>query len=133
MIRRPPRSTLSSSSAASDVYKRQVGHGGVVTHPQAVVDPAAQVLGEVAVEVAADRGPGAVGVDGDDSGHGLLLRGLTLCRSGCWCWGSHPATATARTITTRSGWKVGRSSPMCVSRSPASTGEPGESGDPSPD
>src|SRR5674536_115258 len=27
MIRRPPRSTLSSSSAASDVYKRQVGTG----------------------------------------------------------------------------------------------------------
>eukprot|EP00658_Telonema_sp_P-2_P081177 TRINITY_DN8253_c0_g2_i2.p2 TRINITY_DN8253_c0_g2~~TRINITY_DN8253_c0_g2_i2.p2 ORF type:complete len:101 (+),score=14.91 TRINITY_DN8253_c0_g2_i2:120-422(+) len=26
MIRRPPRSTLSSSSAASDVYKRQVVH-----------------------------------------------------------------------------------------------------------
>src|SRR5664279_6429432 len=26
MIRRPPRSTLSSSSAASDVYKRQVQH-----------------------------------------------------------------------------------------------------------
>src|SRR5664280_3825643 len=26
MIRRPPRSTLSSSSAASDVYKRQVGY-----------------------------------------------------------------------------------------------------------
>src|SRR5664280_3919133 len=26
MIRRPPRSTLSSSSAASDVYKRQVHH-----------------------------------------------------------------------------------------------------------
>src|SRR5664280_3862028 len=26
MIRRPPRSTLSSSSAASDVYKRQVEH-----------------------------------------------------------------------------------------------------------
>src|SRR5664280_3858009 len=25
MIRRPPRSTLSSSSAASDVYKRQIG------------------------------------------------------------------------------------------------------------
>src|SRR5664280_3785761 len=28
MIRRPPRSTLSSSSAASDVYKRQVMHMG---------------------------------------------------------------------------------------------------------
>eukprot|EP00658_Telonema_sp_P-2_P025168 TRINITY_DN20133_c0_g1_i2.p1 TRINITY_DN20133_c0_g1~~TRINITY_DN20133_c0_g1_i2.p1 ORF type:complete len:120 (-),score=30.95 TRINITY_DN20133_c0_g1_i2:230-589(-) len=27
MIRRPPRSTLSSSSAASDVYKRQVEEG----------------------------------------------------------------------------------------------------------
>ena len=28
MIRRPPRSTLSSSSAASDVYKRQGKHNG---------------------------------------------------------------------------------------------------------
>src|SRR5664280_486256 len=28
MIRRPPRSTLSSSSAASDVYKRQMRPGG---------------------------------------------------------------------------------------------------------
>ena len=27
MIRRPPRSTLDRSSAASDVYKRQVGDG----------------------------------------------------------------------------------------------------------
>ena len=32
MIRRPPRSTLSSSSAASDVYKRQ-GKGGFRTPP----------------------------------------------------------------------------------------------------
>src|SRR5450756_3107549 len=30
MIRRPPRSTQSRSSAASDVYKRQVGHMRVV-------------------------------------------------------------------------------------------------------
>src|SRR5664280_3674273 len=30
MIRRPPRSTLSSSSAASDVYKRQSGNRPVV-------------------------------------------------------------------------------------------------------
>src|SRR5450756_500829 len=30
MIRRPPRSTQSRSSAASDVYKRQIGDGGVV-------------------------------------------------------------------------------------------------------
>src|SRR5674536_378231 len=44
MIRRPPRSTLSSSSAASDVYKRQVpgpaqrlprtGQGGSAVSPQ---------------------------------------------------------------------------------------------------
>eukprot|EP00658_Telonema_sp_P-2_P084534 TRINITY_DN9405_c0_g1_i6.p1 TRINITY_DN9405_c0_g1~~TRINITY_DN9405_c0_g1_i6.p1 ORF type:complete len:113 (-),score=47.63 TRINITY_DN9405_c0_g1_i6:110-448(-) len=43
MIRRPPRSTLSSSSAASDVYKRQVStqstgraelHHGVHIYPQ---------------------------------------------------------------------------------------------------
>src|SRR5664280_3824410 len=30
MIRRPPRSTLSSSSAASDVYKRQVSYNADV-------------------------------------------------------------------------------------------------------
>ena len=30
MIRRPPRSTLDRSSAASDVYKRQLHHGGGV-------------------------------------------------------------------------------------------------------
>ena len=43
MIRRPPRSTLSSSSAASDVYKRQVyffGNGArkckdAIGHPNA--------------------------------------------------------------------------------------------------
>src|SRR5664280_2241127 len=36
MIRRPPRSTLSSSSAASDVYKRQIQSSASVrtgTHP----------------------------------------------------------------------------------------------------
>ena len=45
MIRRPPRSTLSSSSAASDVYKRQIptptGHGpltDVVTAATALVN-----------------------------------------------------------------------------------------------
>eukprot|EP00826_Nyctotherus_ovalis_P036441 TRINITY_DN322_c0_g2_i8.p1 TRINITY_DN322_c0_g2~~TRINITY_DN322_c0_g2_i8.p1 ORF type:complete len:105 (-),score=5.18 TRINITY_DN322_c0_g2_i8:39-329(-) len=34
MIRRPPRSTQSRSSAASDVYKRQVHGGGVVDQLQ---------------------------------------------------------------------------------------------------
>eukprot|EP00658_Telonema_sp_P-2_P022440 TRINITY_DN18967_c0_g1_i3.p1 TRINITY_DN18967_c0_g1~~TRINITY_DN18967_c0_g1_i3.p1 ORF type:complete len:128 (+),score=23.99 TRINITY_DN18967_c0_g1_i3:131-514(+) len=37
MIRRPPRSTLSSSSAASDVYKRQVvGHANGAGFPLTV-------------------------------------------------------------------------------------------------
>src|SRR5665648_46309 len=37
MIRRPPRSTLSSSSAASDVYKRQ-GHTGAVHNVESRVE-----------------------------------------------------------------------------------------------
>ena len=39
MIRRPPRSTLDRSSAASDVYKRQehaASHAGVETHADEV-------------------------------------------------------------------------------------------------
>src|SRR5678815_4718622 len=48
MIRRPPRSTLDRSSAASDVYKRQVALSlwnlkqhmvGRVFHPEIVTDP----------------------------------------------------------------------------------------------
>src|SRR5665648_537215 len=41
MIRRPPRSTLSSSSAASDVYKRQVGGWGSVQQAGDLLDGAA--------------------------------------------------------------------------------------------
>src|SRR5674536_204945 len=44
MIRRPPRSTLSSSSAASDVYKRQELTGAAVT----VIAAAAALLGRLA-------------------------------------------------------------------------------------
>ena len=39
MIRRPPRSTLSSSSAASDVYKRQFGAYAVCRRPHGGVWP----------------------------------------------------------------------------------------------
>src|SRR5664280_3676441 len=51
MIRRPPRSTLSSSSAASDVYKRQVlAYGLAVILAYAdVVHPGAGALGGLAV------------------------------------------------------------------------------------
>eukprot|EP00658_Telonema_sp_P-2_P072956 TRINITY_DN62025_c0_g1_i1.p1 TRINITY_DN62025_c0_g1~~TRINITY_DN62025_c0_g1_i1.p1 ORF type:complete len:100 (-),score=19.82 TRINITY_DN62025_c0_g1_i1:167-466(-) len=38
MIRRPPRSTLSSSSAASDVYKRQVQSPRTATSALAATD-----------------------------------------------------------------------------------------------
>ena len=49
MIRRPPRSTLDRSSAASDVYKRQQkGRIVVVVDPQP--EPGAQVLDLGAVE-----------------------------------------------------------------------------------
>src|SRR5664279_5768661 len=59
MIRRPPRSTLSSSSAASDVYKRQLHDHPVLVvllvaehvHEGTVVDPVhAQGPHEVALE-----------------------------------------------------------------------------------
>eukprot|EP00658_Telonema_sp_P-2_P067477 TRINITY_DN5639_c0_g1_i31.p1 TRINITY_DN5639_c0_g1~~TRINITY_DN5639_c0_g1_i31.p1 ORF type:complete len:121 (+),score=21.02 TRINITY_DN5639_c0_g1_i31:146-508(+) len=43
MIRRPPRSTLSSSSAASDVYKRQFFGTAMGHHPLAWVNSGALV------------------------------------------------------------------------------------------
>ena len=38
MIRRPPRSTRKESSAASDVYKRQVELGPITGMAEAIVD-----------------------------------------------------------------------------------------------
>src|SRR5674536_254542 len=48
MIRRPPRSTLSSSSAASDVYKRQVEQQevGVADEEREQAEPAAFAAGQ---------------------------------------------------------------------------------------
>ena len=45
MIRRPPRSTLSSSSAASDVYKRQVVYY-LAEHEEQVAGTFKQVIGD---------------------------------------------------------------------------------------
>src|SRR5664280_1800150 len=42
MIRRPPRSTLSSSSAASDVYKRQVPRNFIPAIEKGIVESAAR-------------------------------------------------------------------------------------------
>src|SRR5680860_1486574 len=44
MIRRPPRSTQSRSSAASDVYKRQPAHVMVLHHAVALREPHAAHL-----------------------------------------------------------------------------------------
>ena len=54
MIRRPPRSTQSRSSAASDVYKRQLQHhrDAVADRKRQVVD-AAQQVGRALLGVAA--------------------------------------------------------------------------------
>ena len=53
MIRRPPRSTLDRSSAASDVYKRQrdhrVGRGAIVGDGDAAGDLLRDVVGGRAV------------------------------------------------------------------------------------
>mgnify|MGYP003381559406 CR=1 FL=1 len=49
MIRRPPRSTLDRSSAASDVYKRQVVHGdGVPCMPEDLALVELGVAGDLA-------------------------------------------------------------------------------------
>src|SRR5664279_6584200 len=52
MIRRPPRSTLSSSSAASDVYKRQAGMSA---------DAYSRITGKLGLAVVT-AGPGSINV-----------------------------------------------------------------------
>ena len=54
MIRRPPRSTHCISSAASDVYKRQVKNHEVRTHKSAEDFPYEEHLAYKVAEVAAD-------------------------------------------------------------------------------
>ena len=56
MIRRPPRSTLDRSSAASDVYKRQgIGFVVVAEARPFVALPVVDALVQLAVQVAAHR------------------------------------------------------------------------------
>src|SRR5664280_3752256 len=47
MIRRPPRSTLSSSSAASDVYKRQVQNAIDLAHALGIPEPKVALLSAI--------------------------------------------------------------------------------------
>eukprot|EP00658_Telonema_sp_P-2_P077392 TRINITY_DN6993_c0_g1_i1.p1 TRINITY_DN6993_c0_g1~~TRINITY_DN6993_c0_g1_i1.p1 ORF type:complete len:319 (+),score=52.83 TRINITY_DN6993_c0_g1_i1:86-1042(+) len=72
MIRRPPRSTLSSSSAASDVYKRQV------VSTQSTGDPLPQ---QMAASSPAERTVGVDGLAHDLNQHILNTRGMWLAGS----------------------------------------------------
>eukprot|EP00658_Telonema_sp_P-2_P074102 TRINITY_DN63277_c0_g1_i1.p1 TRINITY_DN63277_c0_g1~~TRINITY_DN63277_c0_g1_i1.p1 ORF type:complete len:168 (+),score=31.64 TRINITY_DN63277_c0_g1_i1:55-558(+) len=74
MIRRPPRSTLSSSSAASDVYKRQ-GRGfkrGQVTHIYGEAGAGKSQIGLSTLVDRASRGFGAVYLVSEDIPQGRL-------------------------------------------------------------
>src|SRR5664280_3736624 len=78
MIRRPPRSTLSSSSAASDVYKRQGPLGGVAQFSDDLAEQACLDVRRVQPTVA---GPGReVDDDVGANGDAAVQRGLDqLC------------------------------------------------------
>src|SRR5674536_35600 len=85
MIRRPPRSTLSSSSAASDVYKRQPDRNRQQPRRRRVVRgggcPAARLhgtTGKLAIRPAADRRPGPTGWVGPDRGRSSRRREYRL-------------------------------------------------------
>src|SRR5665648_1294546 len=73
MIRRPPRSTLSSSSAASDVYKRQDQKSCTVQLKDTQVRDQRRVL-EADDELIAKRGDGSQsGLRKDPAAHGKGL------------------------------------------------------------
>src|SRR5664280_1202048 len=80
MIRRPPRSTLSSSSAASDVYKRQGWSTSPYEYEVGMADLAVGVLGVLCLKFRADFWlataiANAVWLLGDAVGH---IRQMTL-------------------------------------------------------
>src|SRR5665648_731864 len=86
MIRRPPRSTLSSSSAASDVYKRQIPPF-VPTQLAVLIEPLSVALKAVkTAEVMSEDnvliiGPGPIGLLAiialiDKGVHKIILSGL---------------------------------------------------------
>src|SRR5674536_205922 len=74
MIRRPPRSTLSSSSAASDVYKRQLEAYGEVVELAEALPP--EVRDHPTVRQMTAFALNRLGQSGDDSRAIDLLREL---------------------------------------------------------
>src|SRR5664280_2184455 len=77
MIRRPPRSTLSSSSAASDVYKRQplILSPALTRHAPATGQPALEAWVRIAIPAVGMADPlhwtAQTGVDVEATPHGL--------------------------------------------------------------
>src|SRR5674536_60285 len=90
MLRRPPRSTLSSSSAASDVYKRQVLE---VPAQHDLPGRHAVLVGDVAQELVVEVGPleravprdrdAAFGVGGEQGGVEVHRAPWYLVDRGC--------------------------------------------------
>src|SRR5450756_1168563 len=82
IIRRPPRSTQSRSSAASDVYKRQVP-GGIIRYKETAEDRIrATARGELGAEVAFDPEPMVVeqAMDPDRRERGHFIALVYRCR-----------------------------------------------------
>src|SRR5450756_2836604 len=104
MIRRPPRSTQSRSSAASDVYKRQVlatvrrglalspemTRGGVVTVLLAVVAAGGRLVVPIMVQQTMDTGIRAAGGPDVRRVLELVAVGVLLLLLTAWCsaWAS---------------------------------------------
>eukprot|EP00658_Telonema_sp_P-2_P078227 TRINITY_DN7278_c0_g1_i5.p1 TRINITY_DN7278_c0_g1~~TRINITY_DN7278_c0_g1_i5.p1 ORF type:complete len:433 (-),score=115.31 TRINITY_DN7278_c0_g1_i5:447-1745(-) len=78
MIRRPPRSTLSSSSAASDVYKRQVQHGHIYTANPNKGD--VSLAQRVWTELAAGQKSGCL----ENQGHSHVLGQVHAAQAAAW-------------------------------------------------
>src|SRR5665648_252952 len=81
MIRRPPRSTLSSSSAASDVYKRQEDGLEYLRHDRAgelALDPGSMTIADGLIARWEPDSGAAVQIDARG---GALLPGLVDCHT----------------------------------------------------
>src|SRR5450756_3174364 len=81
MIRRPPRSTQSRSSAASDVYKRQLHGRATRVDVTRALDTVEEHLNEQAQHPAPAR---AAGAQGSAHGDGADQHGDRLRRPGGW-------------------------------------------------
>eukprot|EP00656_Telonema_subtile_P019887 TRINITY_DN21084_c0_g1_i1.p1 TRINITY_DN21084_c0_g1~~TRINITY_DN21084_c0_g1_i1.p1 ORF type:complete len:191 (-),score=16.34 TRINITY_DN21084_c0_g1_i1:34-606(-) len=104
MIRRPPRSTLSSSSAASDVYKRQVQGvqlgallAGACTSAPGIL------LSLVGFRCLSVPGSPVCMGGGVDTGVALISVGAGLIAGGCICCAASHGMRRRRSLVTQAG------------------------------